>query len=177
MQRIVIVGTTGSGKTTLGQRLATQTGYLLVDLDAIHWGPDWTPMPLDQFRARVSEALAGPCWVVAGNYGKVRDIVWARADTLVWLDYPLALTLTRLFRRTVQRIVTREELWSGNRETWRVQFASRDSLFLWALKTHRRYREMITTNLTVPEYAHLKVLRFHQPDEAEAWLRNLERSA
>jgi len=176
MQRIVIVGTTGSGKTTLGQRLATQMGYPLVDLDAIHWGPNWTPMPLDQFRARVSEALEEPCWIVAGNYSKTRDIVWGHADTLVWLDYPLTLTMTRLFRRTVKRIVTREELWSGNRETWRAQFASRDSLFLWALKTHGRYREMITTNLTVPEYAHLNVLRFRQPDETEAWLRSLRSS-
>ena len=110
MNRIVIVGTTGSGKTTLGERLAAALGYPHIDLDALHWGPGWTPTPTDLFRARVSDALEGPCWVVAGNYGKTRDIVWARADTLVWLDYPLALTLMRLFRRTVKRIVTRERI-------------------------------------------------------------------
>ncbi len=174
MNRIVIVGTTGSGKTTLGQCLAAQTGYTLVDLDALHWGPDWTPTPRELFRQRVSEALAGPRWVVAGNYSKTRDIVWARADTMVWLDYPLALTLTRLFRRTVKRIVTREELWSGNRETWRGQFASHDSLFLYALQTHQRRRHELAADLTRPEYAHLEVLCFHRPNEANAWLRSLQ---
>ncbi len=176
MNRIVIVGTTGSGKTTLGGRLAAALGYPHIDLDALHWGPGWTPTPTDPFRARVSDALEGPYWVVAGNYGKTRDIVWARADTLVWLDYPLALTLTRLFRRTIRRIVTREELWSGNRETWRAQFASRDSLFLFALQTHQRRRNEFTADLTRPEYAHLEVFRFHRPGEANAWLRNLRSS-
>jgi adenylate kinase family enzyme len=171
MERIVIVGTRGSGKTTLGQALAERRGCPLLDLDALFWGPEWTPTPRDEFRARVCEALAVPAWITAGNYGQSRDIIWARADTLVWLDYPLALTLTRLFRRTVGRIVTREELWAGNRETWRGQFASRDSLFLYALQTHHRRRREFAADLEKPDYAHLSVLRFHRPDETERWLR------
>jgi adenylate kinase family enzyme len=173
MERLAIVGITGSGKTTLGERLAARLGYPLVDLDAIHWGPNWTPAPRDEFRARVAAALAGPTWVTAGNYSKVRDIIWARADTLVWLDYPLGVSLVRLFRRTVGRIVTREELWAGNRESWRGQFASRDSLFLYALRTHRRRREEFVAALATPQYAHLAVLRFHFPAEADAWLNSL----
>jgi adenylate kinase family enzyme len=110
MQRIAIVGNTGSGKTTLGERLAECLGYPLIDLDAIHWGPAWTPAPQEEFRGRVAAALDGPTWITAGNYSKARDITWGRADTLIWLDYPLAVSLARLFRRTVGRIVTREEL-------------------------------------------------------------------
>jgi adenylate kinase family enzyme len=174
MQRIAIVGTTGSGKTTLGERLAERLGYPLIDLDAIHWGPDWTPAPRDEFRERIAAALSEPAWITAGNYNKARDIVWGRADTLIWLDYPLGVSLLRLFRRTVGRIVTREELWAGNRETWRGQFASRDSLFVWAVRSHKRHRVQWTSDLTQPEYAHLEVLRFRRPSETEAWLRELE---
>jgi adenylate kinase family enzyme len=175
MERIAIVGTTGSGKSTLGLALAKRRGRPLVDLDALFWRPQWTPTPREEFRARVSEALAGPAWIVAGNYGQARDIIWARADTLIWLDYPLALTLSRLFRRTVSRIVTQEELWGGNRETWRAQFASRDSLFLYALQTHHRRRQEFAAALATPEYAHLTVIRFHRPAEMEAWLERVGR--
>ena len=173
MERIAIVGTTGSGKTTLGTRLSEALAYPHVDLDALYWGPDWAPMPTAKFRERVSEALAGATWVVAGNYRKTRDIIWSRADTLVWLDYPLPLTLARLFRRTVARIITQEELWSGNRESWRGQFASRDSLFLYALRTHRRRSEEFVAVLATPQYAHLAVLRFRYPAQTDAWLNNL----
>jgi adenylate kinase family enzyme len=173
MERIAIVGTTGSGKTTLGQALAVKTGFPHIDLDALFWGPGWTPAPPDEFRAHVSAALVAPAWITAGNYGKARDIIWARADTLIWLDYPLSLTLARLFRRTVGRIVTREELWSGNVETWRAQFASRESLFLFALRTHHRRRREFAADLARPEYAHLTVLRFHRPGETERWLCGL----
>lgn len=170
MQRVVIVGTTGAGKSTLAERLAARLGGAFVDIDALNWGPDWTPAPVPILRERLSAALAGDCWAVAGNYSKVRDIAWGRADTLIWLDYPLPLTLWRLFRRTVRRVFTRQELWAGNRERFREQFASRDSLFLWALKTHYRRRREYPAELARPEYAHLRVLRFRRPGEVEPWL-------
>ena len=124
--RIVVVGTTGSGKTVLAGRVAQQLGIRHVELDALHWGPDWEPAPLAVFRQWTAEALNGDAWVVDGNYSKVRDITWARAQTVVWLDYPLVVTLARLSCRTVRRSLTHEELWSGNREElWRA-LTSRD---------------------------------------------------
>ena len=113
--------------------------------------------PLDVFRERTAQALSGDAWTAGGNYSAARDIVWGRADTLVWLDYPLLLIMWQLFRRTVRRIVTREELWSGNRETFRGQFLSRDSLFLWALNSHARYRREYLASMHKPEYAHLEL--------------------
>lgn len=170
MQRVVVIGSTGAGKSTLAGRLAARLGGDFVDIDALNWGPDWTPAPVPLLRERMSAALAGDCWVVAGNYSKVRDIVWGRADTLVWLDYPLPLVLWRLFRRTVRRVFTQEELWGGNRERFRAQFASRDSLFVFVLKTHYRRRREYPAELARPEYAHLRVLRFRRPGEMERWL-------
>lgn len=171
MQRVVVVGTTGAGKTTFARRLAARLDCPHFDLDELFWGPAWTPVSREVFRARVSAALAGERWTVGGNYSAARDLVWARADTLVWLDYPLPLVLGRLLRRTLRRIVTREVLWAGNRETWRAQFFSRESLFLWALSSHPKQRREYPQALAQPEYAHLHWTRLRSPREAQAWLQ------
>jgi len=99
-RRIVVVGTTGSGKTTLAGELARRLEVPHVELDALHWEPGWTEAPTDLFRERVTHALSGEAWVADGNYSAVRDIVWSRADTIVWLDYSLPTMLYRLARRT-----------------------------------------------------------------------------
>jgi len=142
VRRVVVIGTTGSGKSRLAERLAEQTGLRVIELDALYWGKDWRPVPLELFRHRVERETTDDGWIVVGNYGQVRDIVWPNADTLVWLDLSLPLVMWRLLRRTVRRAATRTELWNtGNRESFRNAFLSRQSILLWALKTHRRNRE------------------------------------
>lgn len=170
-RRIIIVGTTGSGKTTLARSLAQRFNIPHIELDALHWGPNWTPATRDDFRERVTQALVGDVWVTDGNYNMVRDIVWNRADTLIWLDYSLWVIYRRLIPRTVRRVVSREELFSGNRESVRGAIFSRDSLVMWALKTHHSRRQRYEADLTSPEYAHLTVLRFRHPGDTDRWLR------
>ena len=172
-RRIVVVGTTGSGKTTLASELAQQLEVPHVELDALHWEPDWTEAPTDLFRERVTRALSGEAWVADGNYSAVRDIVWSRADTIVWLDYSLPTILYRLTKRTFRRIFTREELWGGNKERMWVQFLSRDSIFLWALKTYRRRRREYPELFSSPEYAHLHLIHMHSPHQARCFLLSL----
>jgi adenylate kinase family enzyme len=165
LQRIVIIGVSGSGKTTFARQLALHLGYPHIEMDAVHWLPDWVEMPTDQFRDQLAAALTGNCWVIDGNYSKVRDIVWGRADTIIWLDYSLPLILGRLIRRTVHRIITRETLWNGNREILRNQFR-RDSIMLWALRTYFKYRRAYPLLFQRPEYAHLNILRLTSPKAA-----------
>lgn len=172
-RRIAVVGTTGSGKTTMARRIAQRLAIAHVELDALHWGPDWTPAPTEAFRERTAQALSGDAWVVDGNYSKVRDIVWSRADTVVWLDYPLPVILGQLAWRTLRRVITREELWQGNRERFAAQFASRDSLFLWALRTYPRRRREYPALLERPEYAHLTLAHLRSPRAARHWLASL----
>ena len=131
-------------------------------------------MPVEVFKERVARAAEGDAWVIDGNYAGrgARDLVWPRADTVIWLDPPLGVILARLFERAMRRIRSGEELWpgTGNRETLQNQFFSRETLFWWALKTHRRRRRELPLALARPEHAHLTVQRFRRAEEAAAWL-------
>lgn len=172
-RRVAVVGTAGSGKTTLARKLARLLDVPHVELDAIHWGPNWTAAPQEIFAERVEEALAGECWTTDGNYGNVRPIVWRRADTVVWLDYPLPLVMTRVTRRTLQRSIGHVELWSGNREELSKALFGRDSIIWYALSTYRRRRRQYPLLFRQPEYAHLHVVHLRSPRAARAWLASL----
>ena len=93
MRRISVIGTSGSGKTTFARRLAERAKLPHVELDALFWGPNWTPADDTLFRERVTTALSGDAWVCDGNYSSVRPMVLARADTVIWLDLPLLVCL------------------------------------------------------------------------------------
>nr|WP_280363270.1 (d)CMP kinase [Nocardia wallacei] len=143
MRRISVVGTSGSGKSTLARRISRRLGIPYVELDAIHHQADWTAMSPPEFRSAVAQRIAGDSWVVDGNYhGKLGDLVWRRADTVIWLDLPRSVVMRQIVMRTLGRALTRRELWNGNRERWRDMF-SRDpqrSVILWAWQSHGRYR-------------------------------------
>jgi adenylate kinase family enzyme len=141
MRRVIVMGTAGSGKTTVAAALARRLAVPHVELDALAWGPDWESTPPEVLRERVAAAVEAEAWVVDGNYSATRDLVWPRADTVVWLDPPRRVVMWRVITRTVRRIVTRRVLWSGNRESLRTAL-SRDSIVLWAWTTYdRRHRD------------------------------------
>jgi hypothetical protein len=134
-------------------------------------------VPGEVFRERVARAVAGDGWVIDGNYGGSggRELVWSRADTVVWLDPPLRVIFGRLFARMVRRVRSGEELWpgTGNRESYRSQLLSGDSLFVWALRSYWRRRRVYREVLARPEHAHLEVLHFQDPAEADRWLSRI----
>lgn len=154
-------------------RLSDKLGIPHIELDALNWGPDWQMRPHEEFRQAVEQATREEFWVVDGNYSRTREIVWPRADTIVWLDYSLPLVLWRLWWRTLRRGIRKEELWSGNRERLWTNFFTRDSLFLWALQTYNRRRREYPELLRKPEYSHLKLLHLRSPRVAEMWLERV----
>ena len=127
----------------------------------------------EEFRKRVSEAVAGGAWVVAGGCSALRGLVWSKATAVVWLNYPLWLILWRLLGRTVHRVFTKEVLWQGNTESFRKQFLSGDSLFLFAIKTHGRRSRSFRHAFTQPEHAHLTAVRHRSPGETLELLRRV----
>jgi adenylate kinase family enzyme len=167
VRRVAILASAScSGKTTLGRELARRLSVPFVELDALNHGPDWAQATPEELRARVEPVLAEPGWVVDGGYrSKLGDLVLENADVVVWLDLPRLIWLPRLVRRTLGRVVRRERLWNGNRETLRNGFLARDSLLRFALRTYpdrlRRYPE---------ELARFELVRLRSPREVERWL-------
>lgn len=170
--RIVVKGTSGVGKSTLCEAIAARLGVPFIELDALHHGPNWEAPSNEVFQARVMQAMteAADGWVIDGNYdGKLGDLVTGTAETIVWLDLPLHVTMRRLWKRTMSRIVNRTELWSGNRETWRDQFASRDSIFIWTVRGHRKHRREWPDRFAGDP----RFVRLRTAGEVTAWLNKL----
>ena len=173
--RMVIIGVTSSGKSTLAENLARRFGHRFIELDALHWEPNWQEAPLEVFRMRVKNAIRAEKWVVAGNYHVVRDLIWPQAEMIIWLDYPFLTVLWQLTRRTFLRWWTHEVLWGTNREPFWQHFKlwSQESLFHWLFKTYWRRKREIPILLSQPEHQHLKLIRFQHPVETQAWLERL----
>ncbi len=171
-QRIAVVGCSGSGKTTLAVALARALGCPHVELDSIYHQPGWTPLPDDEFRARVAEVVAQERWVVDGNYSVTQDVVWDRAEAVVWFDLPYATVMARTVRRTLRRTVTREELWNGNKEPlsnlWSLD--PERSIIVWAATRHRVYRRRYAEAQRDPRWSHLRFVRIGSQAEADALL-------
>ncbi|HEY2872288.1 MAG TPA: hypothetical protein VGJ56_10235 [Reyranella sp.] len=170
MRRVVIFGTTGSGKSWLAEKLAVRHGLRVIELDQLNWGPGWQPAPVELLRHRVEREIHDGDWIVVGNYPSVRDLVWGAADTLVWLDLPFPLVIWRLFWRTLRRSVTRENLWgSGNTESLVRSFFTRQSILLYAIKTHGRNRRRFAVD-TESYGKGKKVVRLDGAREVERFL-------
>jgi adenylate kinase family enzyme len=174
--RVVVIGTSCVGKTTFARSLAGVLNLPHVELDALYWQPNWIPRPSEEFRALTAEALAQDCWVTDGNYGAVRDLVWSRATTVIWLNYGFPTVLWRAVTRTLRRVLTREELFSPNRESLRMAFFTRESILWWVLTTFHRRGKQYGRLFDSKTFHHLAYAEFRQPSEAKNFLTGVETS-
>jgi adenylate kinase family enzyme len=176
MRRISVVGNSGSGKTTTATRLASALGMPHLELDAVFHQAGWQPLPREEFRARVAEFTAADAWVVDGNYDSaVRDLVWGRADTVIWMDLPRHRVIRQLTARTLRRMATGAVLWNGNREPWSNLFRldPEESILRWAWTQHRKYQERYLRDIADPALARLQFVRLRSRAEADEFARRL----
>jgi adenylate kinase family enzyme len=161
MKRVAVVtSASGCGGTTFARSLAERLHVPFVELDALNHGPGWVEATADELYAKVAPIAATDSWVIDGSYrGKLGDLVLGRTEVVVWLDLPLYVWLPRLLRRTIGRIARKEELWSGNRETFRGAFIGRDALVPWTLRNYRRRRRLYPERLTSFNLVRLRTTR------------------
>jgi adenylate kinase family enzyme len=170
LRRVAIASSaSGNGKTTLARELAARLQLPFIDMDALAHRAGWVELSADELRAVVEPIVASDEWVIDAIYRtKLGTLLLDRADIVVWLDLPIRVWLPRLLRRSFRRLRTGEELWHGNRESWRTAFVGRDSLVVGALRAHfsrrRRY----------PDYFRpYRVVRLRTPAQVRAWLESV----
>jgi adenylate kinase family enzyme len=161
------------GKSTLTSSLARELGCPFLELDSVFHQADWVPLDVALFRARVADFAAGERWVIDGNYSKVRDIVWARADTVVWLDLPRRVVMRRLVWRTLRRVAGRAELWNGNRERWHNVFTwdRNESVISWGWHSYGSNRVRYASAMADPALGHVLFVRLTSAGAVRRFLR------
>lgn len=172
MKKIIVIGTTGSGKSRLASSLSQGLNIPHYQLDAFQFIANWEIVSDDVFFAKIKKATESDSWIIDGNFAKTHHLTWPYADTVIWIDFPLTVTLYQNISRTLKRIITREEIWkgTGNRESWKMLF-SKDSIVLWLFKTYhsniKRYEERFNDS----NYSHIRFLRLRSRREVEQFLQ------
>jgi adenylate kinase family enzyme len=174
MKRVVVIGTSCSGKTSFASQLADKLAIAHTELDVLNWPPDWEMQPLEEFRSLVAEIVAQDLWVIDGNYSKVRDIIWPRATHLVWLNYPFRTIFSRAISRTSRRVVTGEELFAGNRESLSRALFNRESIVWWVLRTYWRRRREYPQLFQLPQNKHLEIIELKNQIEADQFIAGIQ---
>jgi adenylate kinase family enzyme len=165
-----VYGVTGSGKSTVAARIGEATGIGWTSVDDLTWRPGWVAVPEEEQRRTFQEICARDSWVLDTAYGHWLDVALARVELVVALDYPRWLSLQRLVRRTVARVVDQRTICNGNTESWR-EILSPNSIVVWHFRSFTRKRERIAAweaDRTGP-----RVLRFRRPRDLDAWVGTL----
>ena len=166
-RRVLVAGTSGSGKTTVAGRIAAALGVPHIEIDGLFHGPGWVTRP--SFEADVHRFAATPGWATEWQYAAVRDHLADRADLLVWLDLPRALVMRQVLRRTLLRRLRREQLWNGNQEPpfWTI-LTDREHIVRWAWNTHQRSAERVLE--LAGRRPELRIVRLRRRTEVARWI-------
>lgn len=177
MQRVAVVGSSGSGKTTVASAIAAALSIPHLELDSVFHQPNWRELPSDVFQDTVRSFTDRDSWIIDGNYTRhgIADIVWPRADTIVWLDLSRSQTMRRIVPRTLRRIARSEELWNGNCERWTklVDPRPEENVILWAWTRHPTVRREYATRFAAARGSHVTLVRLRTRAEIDEFVRSV----
>lgn len=174
MKRIIIIGTSGCGKTTLAKRLSKILNIPSYDLDDYYWLPKWQPQTDKEFVKIVDKLSNKKTWIMNGNYSKVNHFIWDRSDTIIWLDYSLLRCLCQGIIRSIIRAISKEVCCGNNYESFKRTFLSRNSIVLWILSTYRRRKQSYKQAFKNQKEGSKAYLKFSNPKETNQWLKGLK---
>lgn len=165
VKRVLVIGPCGAGKSTLSVELGRRADLPVFHMDQLHWRPGWIESGGDELRARLANIVAGDRWLIDGNYGGTLAERLARADTVVYLDYPIRLCLWRALRRIARyRGQTRPDMTEGCPERFDVEF------ILYILRWNGGPRRQTEARLKGFEG---EIVRLRSPDALRRWLATL----
>lgn len=169
MRRILVAGSTGAGKTTLARAIAERLSLPFHEMDALAIvAPPWQENP--RLLEDVSQISSGPSWIFDSfGHPKVRDLLWSRADTIIWLDFSRPVVMRRVLRRSVARTVFRRKIFGGNTETVGSWFSPNHPVW-WAWSQYRNRRAEISSRCADPRFSPLGVIQLRTPRAARVWL-------
>lgn len=173
---INVIGTSGSGKTTFSRKLSEILNIAHIEMDKLFWKPNWTMPDDDEFFLKLKNELDAGKWILDGNYKRTTSIKWQTTEVVIWLDYGFCRTFFQSFKRSINRSITKKELWedTGNRESFTRTFFDKESILLWVIKTHRKSRKKYELAMSDKKYSGIKFIRLKSPADAEQFLKNLK---
>lgn len=166
-QRVLVAGTSGSGKTTTAIRIAALLAIPHTEIDALFHGAGW--IKRETFEVDVDAFSESPAWVTEWQYSSVRPLLAERADTMVWLHFRRSTVVQRIVRRTLRRRLRRQPLWNDNIEPplWTI-FTDRDHIIRWAWRTHAGTAHHVQS--AVEHQPRLNVVELRNQNEVDRWL-------
>ena len=172
VSRINVVGASGSGKSKLAKQIAQSLKLTYFEMDEIFWLPNWQEPDDEDFFEDIDQVVQKEAWVLDGNYRRLQQIKWQRAQVVVWIDLPYLQIIWQLIKRTYLRVRNEEVLWAGNVETLGKAFSS-SSVIWYSIKNLRaRHREYSAAAKT-PGLAHIQFIRLRSRSEVKAFLAEL----
>ncbi|WP_051526666.1 P-loop NTPase family protein [Alkanindiges illinoisensis] len=173
-QRINVVGTSASGKTTFSKALAQKMAVPHIEMDALNWQSNWEACTFEELLIKLKQCLAADSWILDGNYSKTTPVKWQNVDMVIWLDYGFGRNLYQSVSRTIRRLMSGTPLWEGtnNIESFQRAFLSGDSSIIWwMIKTHGKNQRKYQHIMANPEFAHIRFVRLTSPKQARQFLQ------
>ena len=173
MKRIIVIGSIASGKTYLAKIISEKFSIPYTDIDDLYWLPGWTRRPKDELYELARQAVSDQKWVLSGNNSGIRSMIFANADTVIWMDIPFRICLWRCFKRAIGNLVNHDELCNGNYESLGRLFFSRYSILLWLVTTYAKRKKTCLEIMRNPEYKHINFIRLRNDHEVAEFVRSL----